>query len=771
MSTECGFTASRKDNLRQHCLKIHKLVPGTQLTIADDQKELETSKHMIVPEGALSPKPANRSHGDQHLWTSKLFLQAATTGNLAVVAASLDDGIDVNLRADDGSSALHCAARAGHIDVVQVLLQANSDIGVENLKRRSPLHEALLSQSLGIVKLLLRRGACLDPSSVVTKNCLAWSGHPEILKACLDHLSTKPPKHFMYSILIAASRDGQDSSVKALLPLFGGSSTGSGSMKREFNFVDWEHYRYSQVPGVTQVVPSHRLTRFTPLQVAAAKGHLCIIQTLVNHGADISQGFKGITALHMASQYGHVEVVRYLISLPEVKVNCERDGDGDTPLHRAAAYGKVDVLKLLLNHPDVDVNSSTSMKRTPLHEASSSGYLQVVELLLKHPDVDVNSPTSMKRTPLHEASSSGYLQVVELLLKHPDVDVNSPTSMKRTPLLEASSSGHLQVVELLLSHPDIDMKPLTDNGETPLHAASSSGYLRVVELLLQDQRTNAILKDSTGHTPLQYAACGGHLRTVEALLNHEHVEAAPKKAQIIQGGSVNPLQVLKRLLAHQDFRDIDVNVTVKVGYHEIGSLLKAMIREGHGDCVQLLLNHPNIDVNLTDGVWDDPPLIVASRTGNIEMVNLLLQHKDIDVNKESCQEGTPLLTASLTGDIEIVKLLLQHKDIDINKETGWDLTALQTARTIGHANVVHLLLEHGATDHDVSTTPLGSPGVENANSHAVPEPHLEEVSDNELEIQPYSFLDECMEDLDGSEALDEGTTTWMNTVLASDGDG
>jgi uncharacterized Zn-finger protein len=66
MSTDCKFEATRKDNLRQHCFKIHKLVPGAQLTNAENTKELETSKHRVVPEEAVWPKPANRSHGDRH---------------------------------------------------------------------------------------------------------------------------------------------------------------------------------------------------------------------------------------------------------------------------------------------------------------------------------------------------------------------------------------------------------------------------------------------------------------------------------------------------------------------------------------------------------------------------------------------------------------------------------------------------------------------------------------------------------------------------------
>jgi ankyrin repeat protein len=103
----------------------------------------------------------------------------------------------------------------------------------------------------------------------------------------------------------------------------------------------------------------------------------------------------------------------------------------------------------------------------------------------------------------------------------------------------------------------------------------------------------------------------------------------------------------------------------------------------------------------------------------------------------------------------MVKLLLQHKDIDVNKQNLWGKTALQTAGKKGHADIVDLLRKHGATDHDATTTSPGSPGANNANHLSVPQPHVEELSDHGLESRPYSFLDEYMEDLNGSGAMSE----------------
>jgi ankyrin repeat protein len=616
---DCTFKATRKDNLRQHCIQVHKELPQTKLTALALLKPSDGSKYEDGAPGASASASQDISEDVGYSWESKIFLQAATTGDLAVIKASLTDSIDVNLRAGDGSSALHCAARAGHTAVIDLLLQGGSDINATNSKQRSPLHEALLGQSLETTKLLLRNGAYLDASDV-SERCLAWSGDANIVRICLDHLSDKAPKDLMYNTLIAASRDGQDNTVKALLPLFGRSSTGSGDIERPFAFGAWENYQYSRTFEPTQSRPLSKLTRFTPLHVAAAKGHWQIVQILVDYGADINQSFKKVTALHLASARGHVETVRYILSLPGILLMCTHAGEGSTPLHSAAVIGRADIVKLLLSHADIDIN--------------------------------INSTTRKRRTPLHEAVSSGHLRVVELLLQH--------------------------------------------------------------------ERTNAKLKEFYGHTPLRLAAFGMHLEIANLLLNHEDMKATSKaKSQVLPQEPIDQAEIMKRILTHEDFHN--VNEAERYLEDSKGCLLTGAIHNGYYACVQLILNHPDIDVNLRSGYFNETPLLVASEIGNIE----------------------------------IVKLLLQHKDIDINIQSWKRKTALQAAGKKGHADIVDLLRKHGAIDHDATTTPPGSSGADNANHSSVPQPHVEELSDHGLESRPYSFLDEYMEDLNGSGAMSE----------------
>lgn len=56
------------------------------------------------------------------------ILQAAIDGDLDEINAELRAGIDVNMRADNGSTALMYAAALGRVDCVRALLVARADV-------------------------------------------------------------------------------------------------------------------------------------------------------------------------------------------------------------------------------------------------------------------------------------------------------------------------------------------------------------------------------------------------------------------------------------------------------------------------------------------------------------------------------------------------------------------------------------------------------------------------------------------------------------------
>ncbi|KAL7753727.1 hypothetical protein RI367_000658 [Sorochytrium milnesiophthora] len=69
-----------------------------------------------------------------------------------------------------------------------------------------------------------------------------------------------------------------------------------------------------------------------PLHVACIHGHLPLVRCLVEHGADVNcVDWQGWTPLHNAADSGHLDIIKFLCSLPQTKVDAV-NGDGESVL-------------------------------------------------------------------------------------------------------------------------------------------------------------------------------------------------------------------------------------------------------------------------------------------------------------------------------------------------------------------------------------------------------------------------------------------------------
>jgi serine/threonine-protein phosphatase 6 regulatory ankyrin repeat subunit B len=115
-------------------------------------------------------------------------------------------------------------------------------------------------------------------------------------------------------------------------------------------------------------------------------------------------------------------------------------------------------------------------------------------------------------------------------------------------------------------------------------------------------------------------------------------------------------------------------------------------RKGHAEIVSVLLDAPNIDVNLASSVGATP-LYIACERNRLDVVKLLVRARGINVNQ--CREGgvSPLYVASLKGFAEIVSVLLAaHPEVHLKDNKGF--SALDVAIDLNHTAIVALLQAH-----------------------------------------------------------------------------
>ena len=96
--------------------------------------------------------------------------EAAEMGDLDRVKAFIEEGIEVNVKKNNGSTPLYMAAYGGHMDVVELLIDKGADVNASNNWGWTPLHTAAAHGYRDIVELLLAKGA-----NVNAKRMAGWT--------------------------------------------------------------------------------------------------------------------------------------------------------------------------------------------------------------------------------------------------------------------------------------------------------------------------------------------------------------------------------------------------------------------------------------------------------------------------------------------------------------------------------------------------------------------------------------------------------------------
>ena len=146
---------------------------------------------------------------------------------------------------------------------------------------------------------------------------------------------------------------------------------------------------------------------------AAYAGDVTRVQELIDRGADVNeQAPNGETALMIAAANGHVEVVQVLIAA-DADVDARELNSGGTVLK----WAKVNVVQALID-AGADVNARDDKGYTPLVYAAKKGMADVVHALLAAKEIDVNAQNNRGNTALSRAAYCGHTFVVQLLLQN-----------------------------------------------------------------------------------------------------------------------------------------------------------------------------------------------------------------------------------------------------------------------------------------------------------------------------------------------------------------
>ncbi|TMW69721.1 hypothetical protein Poli38472_001877 [Pythium oligandrum] len=350
----------------------------------------------------------------------------------------------------------------------------------------------------------------------------------------------------------------------------------------------------------------------TALHLASSAGHVDVVRVLLDHGADLNIASEsdsmftvvqeGETALHLACRDGHVSVVRELMSRgadPSTST-----GGGESALHIAAREGRADVVHELLKHGvDPNLTAETSnlfdglaRGELALHVAALAGRGEVVKVLVAN-GADLNAVNHEGWTALHFAAHCDKSEPMKELLAL-GADPNSTTKIGESALCIATTMGHFDTAkELLMYH--VDPNRVTKDGWTSFHHACHWGHVEIVrEMLDHGGDVNGVEKE--GWTPLHFAVRRGHVELFRDLLSRGGSVSAVDQDGLsvvhIACGS-GRVELLKELAKH----GADLNKPAQTG----DSPLHLASQNHHVDTVQYLLDQ-GCSVHVTNKAGKTP---------------------------------------------------------------------------------------------------------------------------------------------------------------------
>jgi ankyrin repeat protein len=268
----------------------------------------------------------------------------------------------------------------------------------------------------------------------------------------------------------------------------------------------------------------------SPLSRAIERSDLSMVKSLLSHGAMV--GLKRVYKEHdifLATRKGNLVRVKFLFKAkPEAHYLNYRDNSGNTLMHLASEYGHPDLMEFLIKR-GAEINRKNHEGNTPLHLSVSNRKRQAVALLLMK-GVDINARNNSGETPLHLSIWSTVM--IEKLL---DVgaDIDARDNFGDTPLNHAVESDCLQGAEKLV-HLGADLDARGFYGQTALHKACNSKEL--IHMLLNN-KAETEAADDFGNTPI--------------IATSEHGSVDALKLLIEKGANVNAVNDLGDTSLHR----------------------------------------------------------------------------------------------------------------------------------------------------------------------------------------------------------------------------
>ena len=289
------------------------------------------------------------------------LLMAVCRGHVAVVQALAEAGADVNRSSGLGLRPLMMAIVRNRPDMVRALLKGGARVNDAERDRygMSPLIMAVSMGAEETVDLLLAAHADPDACGMYTWQtplCIAAArGYAGLVdKLLVAGASARPVRELgvpRLSPLVLAASAGHAAVVDSLVKAGACTCDSQGPALTVASYLG--HKDVVDVLLDAGVCPNVEDRWMTPLVAAASQGHVQIVETLIEQGAETdAELLDGTTPLFVAASAGTAPVVRRLL---QTGVRTDKGASGLTPLFAALLGRHHDAQQVLVESEPVDL--------------------------------------------------------------------------------------------------------------------------------------------------------------------------------------------------------------------------------------------------------------------------------------------------------------------------------------------------------------------------------------------------------------------------------
>lgn len=423
---------------------------------------------------ALLRRRAQADAQDKNKFTALHW--AVEEGQRPAVEYLLEQRAKIEAKAWESETPLFRAAVKGHISLAEMLVDQRANLEATREGGQTPVHVAAFVGHVAMLKLLQARGANMTPAKAAgqyaPEGLAASAGHSKVLDFLRDVKEKK------------VDFEGQDWSIQAAV------QAGHVAMVRKL--LESE---------VKMGPPAER--RFQLAITATEKGHLAMVEFLLEGGLLKAIGPGATMLMQAASTRGHSTLVGYMAKQPGVELDGSNN-ESDPPIMLAAGAGHVGVVKKLLKLR-ADLERRNSKDASALHLAVLRDRAGAVTALLEggasmraETDAVIGTANETGRTHIHVAAAAGHMGVARALLEK-RADAMSKDIYGFVPHFLVAEQGHVDMFKLLVkARADPMYQVVADNSTgtetefreaTALSIAGGQGHLGIVRYLLQDTNT------------------------------------------------------------------------------------------------------------------------------------------------------------------------------------------------------------------------------------------------------------------------------------------